>query len=303
MSGCPIGTLAKGLTPLLWAAEGGYDGIVRRLLETGRVPVDSKDQFSRTALSFASENGHVPVVERLLGTSGVDADSKAVGIYYAGRTPLSFASENGHEEVVRRLLGTGKVDPDSRATGALYPGRTPISFAVGQGHGAVAELLMRTGRVDINSKSIGQYSRFAAALLWVGGPRDAFSELQSTEEVVRGRTPLWWAAENRAGVSMMRWALENGAEVEASPADGRTALSLTAEHGDEAAIRLLLAYGANIDALDENGQKPVDYARKLGNDIVVEMLDVTISPPGSKIGSAMAMRGRFDRDSASLHRQ
>ncbi len=270
---CPVGTLEKGRTPLLWAAKEGYDGIVKLLLETGRVAADSKDQFSRTALSLASEKGHVPVVDRLLKTGGVDPDFNASGAYAVGRTPLSFASGNGHEEVVRRLLGTGKVDPDSRARGAFWPGRTPLSFAAEHGHTAVAELLLRTGRVDVNSISFGRYVRFDAPILWFGTARSAFSELEFTEQIVRGRTPLWWAAEWGADVSVIRLILENGADVEVSPEDGRTALSIAAEGGEAAAVKLLLAYGANSEAVDTSGRKPLDYANERDKEAVIKLLE------------------------------
>jgi len=174
---------------------------VKLLLETGRVAADTKDQFSRTALSLASEQGHVPVVDRLLSIEGVDADSMATGIYDSGRTPLSCASGNGHEEILRRLLGTDRVDLDSMATGALWLGRTPLSFAVGNGQRAVAELLLRTGKVNINSKSTEQYDLFRTPISWVGHPRQAYRELKLAEVgVVMGRTPLWWAVEREADV-------------------------------------------------------------------------------------------------------
>jgi ankyrin repeat protein len=41
---------ANGQTPLSWAAEKGHEEIVRLLLKTGTVYVNSKDQFGWTPL-------------------------------------------------------------------------------------------------------------------------------------------------------------------------------------------------------------------------------------------------------------
>jgi len=74
--------------------------VVKLLLKTGKVDVDSKNNNGRTPLSWAAENGHEAVVKLLLETGKVDVDSK--NDYY-GRTPLSWAAENGHEAMVKLL--------------------------------------------------------------------------------------------------------------------------------------------------------------------------------------------------------
>ena len=79
--------------------------MVKLLLETGKVGVDSKDDNSRTPLSWAATGGHDTVVKLLLRAEGVDADSKDKD----NRTPLSLAAKSGHE-AVKLLLETGKVD-------------------------------------------------------------------------------------------------------------------------------------------------------------------------------------------------
>ncbi|KAL2808196.1 hypothetical protein BJX63DRAFT_42789 [Aspergillus granulosus] len=82
---------------LLRASEIGLEGVVKLLLETGKVDPDSKDSNSRTPLSLAAENGHeAAVVKLLLETGKVDPDSKDSN----GRTPLSWAAEKGHEAVL-----------------------------------------------------------------------------------------------------------------------------------------------------------------------------------------------------------
>jgi ankyrin repeat protein len=50
------------------AAAGGYEAVVRLLLEKGAEP-DSKDMFGRTPLSLAAERGHRTVVQLLKSAS------------------------------------------------------------------------------------------------------------------------------------------------------------------------------------------------------------------------------------------
>jgi len=90
----------KSGSSLAIASYFGLDAVVKLLLETGKVNVDSKDsKYGRTPLSMAAENEHEMVVKLLLETGEVVVDSKDE----YGRTPLSRAAANGHEMVVRLL--------------------------------------------------------------------------------------------------------------------------------------------------------------------------------------------------------
>ncbi|KAK4993505.1 hypothetical protein LTR50_000435 [Elasticomyces elasticus] len=144
-----------GRTPLSYAAERGYEAIVRVLLETGEVDANSKDKEGLTPLSYAAIKGDEAVVRILLETGEVDADSKD----NYGRTPLSYAAEEGHEAVVRLLLEIGEVDADLKDN---Y-GKTPLSYAADKQHEAVVRillyeaivrLLLETGKADANSADV-----------------------------------------------------------------------------------------------------------------------------------------------------
>jgi hypothetical protein len=94
---------STGQTPLSWAAEKGYEAVVKLLVERG-VELETKDGlFGRTPLSWAAGKGHEAVV-KLLVEGGAELETKD-GLF--GRTPLSWAAENGHEAVVKLLLEKG----------------------------------------------------------------------------------------------------------------------------------------------------------------------------------------------------
>jgi hypothetical protein len=94
-----------GQSALSLAARYGHEAVVRLLLDTGKVDVDSTDKKDgRTPLSWAAECGHEAVVRLLLDTGKVDVDSTDKD----GRTPLSWAAQNEHEAVVKLLKLTTK---------------------------------------------------------------------------------------------------------------------------------------------------------------------------------------------------
>src|SRR5947207_1678877 len=76
----------------------GLEGITMGMLESTMV-ADSKDSDGRTPLLWAAEGGHETVVKLLLGRDDVMADSKD----FNGRTPLSWAAEGGQGAVVELL--------------------------------------------------------------------------------------------------------------------------------------------------------------------------------------------------------
>ncbi|KAM0175384.1 hypothetical protein ACHAPC_009627 [Botrytis cinerea] len=88
-------------TPLSWAVKNGHEAVVKLLLATGQVEVDSNDEYNRTPLSWAAENGHEAIVRLLLATGQIEIDSKD-SVY--NRTPLLWAAENGHEAIVKLLV-------------------------------------------------------------------------------------------------------------------------------------------------------------------------------------------------------
>lgn len=60
-----------GQTPLLWAARGGYDAVVKQLLEKGAA-VDSKDSTYGWMSMFWAAMGRYDEVMMLLLEKGVD---------------------------------------------------------------------------------------------------------------------------------------------------------------------------------------------------------------------------------------
>ena len=90
---------SSGRTPLSWAAQEGFEAVVRLLLEQHGVDVDNEDvEYHQTPLGRAAEMGHETVV-RLLLENGAKVEAKTA----AGWTALDCASFYGHKVIVQLL--------------------------------------------------------------------------------------------------------------------------------------------------------------------------------------------------------
>ncbi|THY89570.1 hypothetical protein D6C92_07144, partial [Aureobasidium pullulans] len=144
-------------TPLSAAAKNGHEAVVKVLLKDEDIAVDASDLFGHTPLSWATKNEHAIVVQMLLDTELVDINTKDV---LNGRTPLSYAAENGREEMVKLLLATKKIDVNSKD----HSDRTALHYAAEKGHQAVAEALFAIEETDIHSKDFWGQTAFDKAI-------------------------------------------------------------------------------------------------------------------------------------------
>jgi ankyrin repeat protein len=156
------GAVVNARTPLWLAARGGHKVVVKLLLETGKVDVNSKDKNGRTLLSWSAKDGHEAMVKLLLGTGKASVHSKDKN----GRTPLLWAAEGGHLAVVERLLQE-KAEVNAAASAGYY-GRTALQAAAEGGYLAVVERLLQE-KAEVNAAAAGSYGRTALQAAAEGG--------------------------------------------------------------------------------------------------------------------------------------
>jgi ankyrin repeat protein len=90
-----------GQTPLIAAARGGYEEIVKLLL-ANRSDVNARDNAEISALIWAASGGHKDVVELLLANG---ADVNVMDKF--GDTALYVAARECHVEAAKLLLANG----------------------------------------------------------------------------------------------------------------------------------------------------------------------------------------------------
>ena len=219
-----------GATALHWAAYRDDVETVRLLLAAGAA-VDPANALGVTPLWLAANNGSSVVVEALLA-AGADPDRALP----AGETPLMTASRTGGAGAVRALLAQ-RADLHAREHAHE---QTALMWAAAQGHAEVVRLLLASGaRVDDRSKVYPQ-------VVSSSGNADRSGVF---EVMQGGYTPLLFAA--RSGdVASARLLVAAGADVDAAAASGTSPLVVAAHSGHGALAAFLLAAGADPGAAD-----------------------------------------------------
>ncbi len=259
----------KGQTALMWAAADGHAAVVDALVDAGadfRSPLAS----GFTPMFFAAREGRTDVVFRLLkagvGVNDVMQPEKTSNVGpKAGTSPLILAVENGHFELAAALLEAGADPNDDRcgftALHAITWVRKPLRgdgdpSPIGSGKLTSLELIrsLAAHGADVNSRHTKKHA---------GG-----SGLNRN-----GATPFVLAAET-GDIPLLQLLIELGSEPRLSNADNSTPLLAACGvgvlgNGDDSAgteeeaiqaVSLLLELGADINALDDNGNSAMHGA-------------------------------------------
>ncbi len=256
----------KDQTALMWAAAEGHAAVVEVLLAAG-ADANARLKSGFTPLLFAAREGRVAVVQVLL-KAGVDvnepvrtekrADGRAPG---NGVSVLLLAIENGHFALAAVLLKAG-ADPNDDRSG--YPPLHAMASVrkPNRGDGDDGQP-PPSGSGDLTSL------QFARELAARGADVNRRLKGKSTEGSginLTGATPFLLAA-RKADVPYMRELVGLGADPLLANKDGCTPLMAAAgigtfapteEAGTEpealAAVEYLLGVGADVNAVDRNGE-------------------------------------------------
>ncbi len=219
-----------GCTPLSWCIWRNEIDMGRELMARGAKP---------TVWSAAAFGDLPQLKEFLAAKPGLLRERNTER---AGRTLLSLAAMNGRREVAEYLLELG-----AKVTERDDLGRTPLHHAADSGGRALIELLIANG-ADVNAReAAGKTPIFSSA--WDG-------DVEATRILLRhgakasvrdefGNSPLLNAVEKNHDLAelLMKW----GARPDA------TVLHAAIAHADFNMIKLLVAGGADVNAVDGEG--------------------------------------------------
>lgn len=213
-------------SPLHVAAFHGNRPVAKLLMQAG-AKVKSKDRAGDTPLHIAASKGHMQMVSDLLA-HGASMKAKNNN----GNTALHHAAEHNRCEIVSLLIRNGaKVDALN------YDFGSPLCVAVHNGHVSTTNALLVAG---------------ADTSLRIGGSCNDYS-------------PLDIAARD-GDTDIMRMLLRHKVDVMFADADGMTALHHAASADNADAVDLLVEAGADIEALEEDGEwRPLHRAAAAGS--------------------------------------
>lgn len=261
----------EALIKALWAKD---DAAVAAILERG-ANANARDGRGVSALIIAARNGEVGSVEALLRKG---ADANHASPYNA--TPLITAAENGNVQIIARLLAAGadvrhrerieqtalyqavshKHEDAARSLleGGADPNDGSLALAALGGNMAILKLLLEKGAQP------GRDGRHLLSEAARGGRNEAVLLLLEQGADPRGgegdMTPLHYAAAN-CDAAAVKAMLAKGANPNARDLSGDTPLVFAAVNGKLENTHVLIAGGAKVDAKNEDGKTILDHAR------------------------------------------
>jgi ankyrin repeat protein len=263
----------RGQTALMWAAAEGHAAIVQDFIEAG-ADFKLRTPSGFTPLLFAVREGRIDAVRVLLRAGAdvnetVPAEGRRRGYGGspppAGAAPLLIAVRNAHYELASVLLDAG-ANPN-----AELPGYTPL-------HALTA--VRKPGVGDNDPAPDGSGAMSSLDLVKKLAARGANLNARMTKKVNLnntrlneiGATPFMLAALT-ADAELMKTLVALGADPAIGNADNSTPLMAAAglatrSPGEDAgtesevldAVKLLLDLGADIDAVDRNGETAMHAA-------------------------------------------
>jgi len=258
----------RGQTAIMWAAAEGHADVVRTLIAAG-ANFKARLQSGFTPLLFAVREGQIEAVRALI-EAGADVNEPVQvggrrGAGYGGgpppdgATPLLIAVRNAHFELAAALLDAG-ANPNASAPGytvlhAITAVRKPgvgDNDPAPEGSGTMTSL-------DLVKKLVAKGANVNARMT-------RRVNLNNTRPSEIGATPFFLASLT-ADTELMKLLAASGADTTLTNADGSTPLMVAAglwtrspgeDAGTEpevlAAVQLLLELGADVNAVDKNGE-------------------------------------------------
>jgi ankyrin len=258
------------------------DAVALRALLQKKADVNAPQVDGTTALHWAARVDDVEMADLLIG-----AGARVSAVTRQGVTPMQLAAMNGSAPMLRRLLAAG-ADPNAPLTsygdtalmmaartgktealrvllesGASvnarekWGGTTPLMWAVAERHPDAIKVLIEAG-ADVSARS--NFVGPANGRGFEGRTPSAPRADQKVEEFASGlMTPLMFAA-REGDVDSAKLLIAAGADVNAIAGDGKDALGLAIFNGNYELASLLIDSKSNVNQADTQGFTPLFWA-------------------------------------------
>lgn len=252
----------QGLTGLMYAIRLGDEDIVTHLLNLG-ASIDTEDNEKRSPLHFAADCGSEAILKLILSKCP-DLDH----LDDRGRAALSYSIQNANMAGI--LLENG-AKPDL----TKFRGYTPLMFAARGGHSETVKLLLKH-HAEVNLRSESQNGQGYTAVFFAArnDHPDIVKMLADAGADLRKKCPYdetaLHVASFRAASMLMLY--RKRLNIDEKSLWGSTALHNAISHGDMELVKLLVNSGADINAVDDNGDTPLATAAWNSNHEALKLL-------------------------------
>lgn len=257
----------KGNTPLHYAARVGRLAIIRLLVEQG-ADVTIENQAGRTPLDIVQSNHYVKST-RLL--------SKVM------EQQLQSADMNLHEAVQRlnQEKTVALLDNGMNINSRDVNGNTPLHIAATTGRLSMIDLLLKRG-ADVTLEN-GQ-GNTPLALAISANHIKAIQHLlkaQRTTSQPEHLPPFHRAAVDNDTLLTKRM-MKQGTAVDTLDDEGRTALQVVSRKGMLDMVKFLIANGADVHHVDDQGRDVLYHATFGGDKAIIKLIKQEIEERGSE---------------------
>jgi uncharacterized protein len=286
---CALAVVSVGLASVAWAASSPMADAAEkqnreaiRLLLRQKADVNAPQVDGTTALHWAVRLNDLDTADVL-----IRAGAKVNTANRDGATPLQLAALNGSATMIEKLVKAG-ADPNAPLsssgdtalmlaartgttdaikvlleTGAnvnakeSWGGTTPLMSAAAERHPAAVKMLIERG-ADVSARS--SFVAAANGRGFEGRTPSAPKNDQAVEEFASGwLTPLMFAA-REGDLESARLLIAAGADVNAVAADGKDALGLAVFNGNYDVASFLIDSRSSVNKADTQGFTPLFWA-------------------------------------------
>lgn len=248
-----VTTLNAAVSEVADAAMRGNKDLVRSLLQR-KANVNAPQADGTTALHWAVNRDELDTAELLIRTGANVSAANRVGA-----TPLQLAAQNGNAPMIEKLIKAG-ADPNAPLT---VHGDTVLMMAARTGKPEAIQVLLDHG-AQINAKETWGGT---TALMWAvaEGHVAAVKLLIERGADVNARSHYVPAANGRGFEGRLPVDAKQGQVAEGYASGWLTPLMFAAREGDQESARLLVAAGADVNAIGGDGKNALALAIFNGN--------------------------------------